>query len=122
MYLTPQWGEVPGEIPGTWWGMGLLSFEMKGVHDSAEYVTVTPIDERRSDMRISVVSRKVDGVDSPAGTIAERVMRHQIKEVDRDFPIWEHMRYRATPTLAAEEVKAFNRLRAWSHQFYPSAG
>lgn len=120
-YLTPDEGEVPGQIPGEWWGMGVLTFEMKGVHDAAEYVTVTPIDEHRSDMRLSVVARRVEGVDDPEGTMAMRVMRHQIKEVDRDLPIWENMRYNPNPTYAAEEVKYFKGIRSWSHQFYPDA-
>ena len=119
-YLTPEWGEVPGEIPGAWWGIGILTFRMKGVHDSAEYVTVTPIDDCRSDMRVTVIARRVPGHDSPAGTIADRVTRHQVKEVDRDLPIWENMRYNPNPPFAVEEVKAFNRLRNWSHQFYPN--
>jgi len=117
-YLTPDWGEVDGEIPGTWWGMGILTFRMKGVHDAAEYVTITPIDDVRSDMRISVVARRVDGGNEPTG-IAHRIMLHQIKEVDRDIPIWEHMRYAAKPTLAVEEVMYFNTLRGWAAQFYP---
>jgi 3-ketosteroid 9alpha-monooxygenase subunit A len=120
-YLTPEWGEVPGEIPGEWWGTGLLVFEMKGVHDSAEYVTVTPIDEHRSDMRLTVVARRVEDHDTPDDTMAMRVMRHQIKEVDRDLPIWDNMRYNTSPTYASEEVKYFQGLRNWSYQFYPRA-
>ena len=94
-----------------------LVFQILGVHDAAEYVTVTPIDLRRSDMRASVVARRIPGQERPTG-MAERIMKHQLKEIERDLPIWTHMRYQHRPMLVREEAKAFTYLRSWSKQFY----
>lgn len=117
-YLTPDAGEVDGTLPGAWQGPGILTFKLHGVHDAAEYVTITPVDYDRSDLRISVVARRIDGHDTPGG-MALRIMRHQIKEIDRDLPIWNNMRYNPKPPLATEEGKAFTVLRRWTSQFYP---
>lgn len=118
-YLTPDAGEVPGALPGTWRGPGVLTFMLQGVHDAVEYVTVTPIDYTCSDLRISVVARRTEGDDEPQG-MALRIMKHQIKEIERDLPIWQHMRYNPKPPLATEEGKAFTVLRRWTDQFYPA--
>jgi 3-ketosteroid 9alpha-monooxygenase subunit A len=117
-YLTPDAGEVPGTLPGEWWGMGMLIFKLFGVHDTAQIVTVTPIDHDSADMRISVVARRIERSIEPIG-IAKRIMLHQIKEIERDLPIWEHMSYRARPVLAPEEARGFKVLRSWASQFYP---
>ena len=72
----------------------------------------------RTDMRISVVARRIEGSSEPVG-MAKRVMLHQIKEIERDLPIWEHMSYRARPVLAPDEARGFKVLRNWASQFYP---
>lgn len=118
-YLTPDAGDVPGALPGEWWGLGILIFNILGVHEAAEIVTVTPIDEHHSDLRISVTARKESDAEQATG-MPQRIMQHQIKEIERDLPIWTHMRYLARPVLAPEEARAFKRLRGWSHQFYPN--
>jgi len=117
-YRTPEEPSVPGELPGEMWGLGLLMFRVLGVHDTTQLVTVTPIDEAHSDLRISVVSRNTDGTEVPDG-MALRIMRHQIKEIERDLPIWENMAYLNRPLLTPDEAKAFRILRAWTRQFYP---
>lgn len=118
-YLTPDAGAVPGSIPGEWWGMGILLFKLFGVHDTVEIVTVTPIDHGTSDVRISVTARREEGQPAPVG-MAQRIMLHQVKEIDRDIPIWTNMRYLDRPTLAPEETRGFKLLRNWAEQFYPS--
>lgn len=117
-YLTPDAGEVDGTLPGQWWGPGVLSFKLEGVHDAAQYVTITPVDYSCSDLRISVVARRIGSSEKPVG-MADRIMKHQVKEIERDLPIWNHMRYNSKPPLATEEGKAFSVLRSWTNQFYP---
>jgi hypothetical protein len=83
----------------------------------------TPIDEDHCDMFQSVVVFRAEGDaegDEPRGAAKARV-REQLVQIERDIPIWEHMKYLPNAALTRTEAKPVVALRRWAAGFYPQA-
>lgn len=104
-------------------GVGLLTVCFRGVDGAVNLLSTTPIDEHHSRMMSSVW---IPRGGAPAGADlpphVERRLAEQVKQVDRDLPIWEHMAYIDHPPFPREEAHAFLALRRWSQQFYVADG
>jgi 3-ketosteroid 9alpha-monooxygenase subunit A len=119
--LTPQ-GTVWGELEIGAWGVGLVSNRFaEGYYDALQFITVTPIDLKTSDFRVSIwVAREYgDGDEQPSGK-AQAIIDEQIKVLEPDLRIWENMIYVAHPPLAPEEHESYLAMRRWIETFYPS--
>ncbi len=83
----------------------------------------TPIDPLRVAVRFSVALRVGDGPRGRAPRLASRLLTVALgpafrRDLERDFPIWQHKVYVEQPRLAKGDgpLPAFRR---WTQQFYP---
>ena len=98
-------------------GPGLVAVEVKqGPLDMLTYITQTPIDDERCDVRLHFSMRRL--ADAAAtervAELNERITREQFEQ---DVPIWEHKCYRARPMLADGDGPVAE-YRRWFQQFY----
>ncbi len=117
--LTPE-GTVWGEVEVEAWGIGLVSNRFPGYYDALQFITVTPIDLETSDFRVSIwVSREYgDGGANPSGR-AQAIIDEQMKVIEPDLRIWEHMHHVDHPPLIPEERESYLAMRSWIKTFYP---
>jgi 3-ketosteroid 9alpha-monooxygenase subunit A len=117
--LTPQ-GPIPVDVTAEIWG---LSFQYTHFPEPDRAVSIqaqTPIDDSHCDMFQTVMVYTDPGVqpsDVPTGATAARV-HEQLVQIERDLPIWEHMRYLPNAALTRQEAKPMVAVRRWAAQFY----
>jgi len=120
--LTPD-GPVAVEVDAEIWGLG---FQYTFFPDPDRAVSIqaqTPVDGDHCDMFQTVLVYRDEGMaaaEPPSGPAAARV-REQLVQIERDIPIWEHMRYLANPALTRQEAKPMVAVRRWAERFYPPA-
>jgi 3-ketosteroid 9alpha-monooxygenase subunit A len=108
----------------TAWGVSLVFSRMTGLRDLAFFSSVTPIDDERSEIRLSIaVKRKDVGTETEPDPLAKAMIEAQAGEVigprgGGDLDIWEHMLYRTQPPLVREEADGMRTLRSWAANFY----
>jgi hypothetical protein len=98
-------------------GPGLVAARVKqGPLDMLTYITQTPIDEERCDVRLHFSMRRLPDAAATERIAAlnERITRAQFEQ---DVPIWEHKCYRARPTLVDGDGP-IAEYRRWFAQFY----
>ncbi len=98
-------------------GPGLVAVEVRqGPLDMLTYITQTPIDDERCDVRLHFSMRRLADANATAriAELNERITRAQFEQ---DVPIWEHKTYRARPLLA-EGDGPVAEYRRWFAQFY----
>jgi hypothetical protein len=98
-------------------GPGLVAVEVKqGPLDMLTYITQTPLDEERCDVRLHFSMRRLLDANATEriAELNERITRAQFEQ---DVPIWEHKCYRARPALA-EGDGPVAEYRRWFSQFY----
>jgi hypothetical protein len=98
-------------------GPGLVAVEVKqGPLDMLTYVTQTPIDDERCDVRLHFSMRRLPDANATEriAELNERITRGQFEQ---DVPIWEHKAYRAKPALADGDGPVAE-YRRWFAQFY----
>jgi 3-ketosteroid 9alpha-monooxygenase subunit A len=98
-------------------GPGLVAVEVKqGPLDMLTYITQTPIDDERCDVRLHFSMRCLPdaAANERIAELNERITRAQFEQ---DVPIWEHKCYRARPTLADGDGP-IPEYRRWFAQFY----
>ncbi len=98
-------------------GPGLVAVEVKqGPLDMLTYITQTPQDDERCDVRLHFSMRRLA---DPTATerIAELNERITRAQFEQDVPIWEHKCYRARPALADGDGP-IAEYRRWFAQFY----
>ncbi|BBX04713.1 Rieske 2Fe-2S domain-containing protein [Mycolicibacterium moriokaense] len=101
------------------YGVGVMTGTFRR-EDEIQFVEVqatTPIDEEYSDVWGTIWMKAPDDgsaiTDEMRGVIA---MQHE--QLERDFFIWENMRYVPAPPFAPEEAGPYRALRRWAGQFY----
>jgi hypothetical protein len=98
-------------------GPGLVAVELKqGPFDMLTYITQTPIDQERCDVRLHFSMRALEGAAATAriAELNERITRAQFEQ---DVPIWEHKTYQVRPLLADGDGPVAE-YRRWFAQFY----
>jgi len=98
-------------------GPGLVAARVKqGPLDMLTYITQTPIDEERCDVRLHFSMRRLPDAAATERIAAlnERITRAQFAQ---DVPIWEHKCFRARPLLADGDGP-IAEYRRWFGQFY----
>jgi 3-ketosteroid 9alpha-monooxygenase subunit A len=104
-------------------GLGLVVNHLDGLLPTGQMQCVTPIDHTRSHIRFSIFVPRQPGdarEDAPS-SVSKAVVDAEMYELygpDRDFPIWENMRYRDRPSLTKEEAELYGGFRRWIRQFY----
>jgi 3-ketosteroid 9alpha-monooxygenase subunit A len=121
--LTPD-GPIPVEVDAELWGLA-FQYTFFPVPDQAVSIQAqTPVDEHHCDMFQTVVVYCSEGDkpgDAPTGMAAARV-REQLVQIERDIPIWEHMKYLPNAALTRTEAKPMVALRRWATRFYAAEG
>jgi phenylpropionate dioxygenase-like ring-hydroxylating dioxygenase large terminal subunit len=118
--LTPD-GPIPVDVSAEIWGLGFQYTFFPEPDQSVSIQAQTPVDDDHCDMFQTVIVYTEPGVepaDEPTGKTAARV-REQLVQIERDLPIWEHMRYLPNAALTRQEAKPMVALRKWAAQFYP---
>ncbi|MBO0879267.1 MAG: Rieske 2Fe-2S domain-containing protein [Mycobacterium sp.] len=111
----------------TAWGVSLVFSHMTGLRDLVFFSSVTPIDDERSEIRLSITAkRKEPGSATEPDSFAKAMIEAQASEVigtrdGGDLDIWEHMVYRTQPPLVREEAEGMRALRKWAANFYDRA-
>jgi phenylpropionate dioxygenase-like ring-hydroxylating dioxygenase large terminal subunit len=111
-WLTPE-GPVDGLLIAESQGLGVITTRYTGIWPTVQITGCTPIDEEHSEYYTAVLVRE-GNPETRSGLI-----RHFFREVESDFPIWEHMIHRPHPPLPRLESKIMRTVRAWSRQFLP---
>lgn len=118
-WLTPD-GPVKGALEIDLWGLGLALTLFSGVDESYSLVATTPVDSETSEFRMTNwVPRASD--EHELGASAQRRIDEQFKQAQRDFVIWENMRYIERPPLSKTEVRSYRAFRQWAERFYESS-
>jgi 3-ketosteroid 9alpha-monooxygenase subunit A len=117
--LTPD-GPIDVVIDAEIWGLGYQYTHFPPPARATSIQAQTPIDEERCDMFQSVVVYREPGQsgERPEGVAAARV-REQLVQIERDIPIWEHLRYLPDAALTRQEAKPLVAVRRWAQRFYP---
>lgn len=117
-------GEKRAELHTESWGVGIAVARFVDQDDSVHVQTITPVDDEWSDLRATVWLRRDtvelsdDGV--PDAATLKR-FEFEMRQLDRDLVIWEHMTYVPHGPFAGMEVRPYNAFRRWATQFYPDA-
>jgi len=119
-WLTPD-GVYDAELHTEAWGLGIAVARFVGQDDAVHIQTVTPIDDEWADLRATVLIKTSDLVDGRPSEEAATRFKFEIRQLERDIVIWEHMRYEPRAPFAGFEVKPFNAFRRWADQFYAEA-
>jgi phenylpropionate dioxygenase-like ring-hydroxylating dioxygenase large terminal subunit len=119
-WATPD-GPAYGTIDGQQWGLGLgvARFEIAGLR-AAQVGATTPVDKDHSLAFATMASLREPGATELSGR-ARRIIDEQVKQVRRDFHIWEHQRYVHYPSFVMPQERNYAALRRWTRQFYPDA-
>jgi 3-ketosteroid 9alpha-monooxygenase subunit A len=120
--LTPD-GPVPVDVSAEIWGLGFQYTLFPAPDRAVSIQAQTPIDLDHCDMfQTVIVYLEPDAAttDEPTGPAAARV-REQLVQIERDIPIWEHMKYLPNAALTRQEAKPMTAVRRWAEQFYVSA-
>ncbi len=118
-WLTPE-GPVEVDVAAELWGLGYQYTFFPFPDDAVSIQAQTPVDDEHCDLFQTVIVHTEPGsspADPPTGTAAARV-REQLVQIERDIPIWEHMRYLENAALTRKEAKPMVAVRRWAKQFY----
>jgi 3-ketosteroid 9alpha-monooxygenase subunit A len=102
------------------YGMGAITVDWGAGGDQSLLLnTQTPIDDTHLDMFVTVLVKQ-DAGDGPmpVGATKKRI-EEQIRQADRDIPIWANMVYLNKPAYTRDEGRPMSTFRRWCAQFYP---
>jgi 3-ketosteroid 9alpha-monooxygenase subunit A len=119
-WLTPD-GPVENTIYIQLFGIGTIMIDFGELLDNSLLMqTQTPIDHDHSDLFITVltVQDPNEEGDRPKGRALRRV-QEQIKQADRDMPIWSNMKYLEKAAYTKPEGMHVKAVRDWCRRFYP---
>jgi 3-ketosteroid 9alpha-monooxygenase subunit A len=118
-WMTPE-GPNYGTIDGVMWGLGVgvARFEIAGLR-AAQVVGCTPVDKEHSVVFTTMASLREPGTTELSGR-AKQIIDEQVKQVRRDFHIWENQSYVQNPPFLMPEERNYAALRRWFRQFYPA--
>jgi 3-ketosteroid 9alpha-monooxygenase subunit A len=119
--ITPE-GPVTTSLEAVADGMGFTIFKFIDLSPTLYVNSVTPVDEHTSDMRVSMFLPRDRGLDGDKLSDWGRAsLAELVKQNERDFVIFSHLKYEPHPPFTPEEQRSYARLRRWSRQFYIDA-
>jgi phenylpropionate dioxygenase-like ring-hydroxylating dioxygenase large terminal subunit len=113
-------GSLTGTIRRVLWGLGLSMNEFVGPVATRVFITRTPLDDERVEMRMLFFVQRLPDAEA-THKLGEIFTNRVATEVEQDIPIWEHKRYLERPVLC-EGDGPIGAWRRWAAQFYPTAG
>ena len=112
---TPR-GPVEGTIESVNYGFGLSLVRFKGLVETLNVATTTPIDDAHVHLRFNFSIKKVGGADTTRGVGAAFISELE-RQLEQDIPIWENKIQHEKPLLCDGDgpIAIFRR---WCTQFY----
>ena len=112
---TPR-GPVEGSIDSLNYGFGLSLVRFKGLVETLNVATTTPIDGDNVHLRFNFSVKKIGGADATRG-VGGAFIAELKRQLDQDIPIWEHKIQHEKPLLCDGDgpIAIFRR---WCTQFY----
>lgn len=112
---TPR-GKVDGAVESSAFGLGLVKVRYKGICETLQVGSVTPIDDETVLIRKSFTQERVDGK-NPEGGVAAALLKNVVGQLEQDIPIWERKIYHERPLLSSGDGP-ITQYRRWARQFY----
>ncbi|MEM7434763.1 MAG: Rieske 2Fe-2S domain-containing protein [Myxococcota bacterium] len=112
---TPR-GDVEGTIESLNYGFGLSVVRFKGLVETLNVATTTPIDEDNVHLRFNFSIKKVGGADTTRGVGAAFIAELK-RQLEQDIPIWENKIQYEKPLLCDGDGP-IGIFRRWCTQFY----
>ncbi|MCZ6806627.1 MAG: Rieske 2Fe-2S domain-containing protein [Deltaproteobacteria bacterium] len=112
---TPR-GPVEGSIDSLNYGFGLSLVRFKGLVETLNVATMTPIDDDNVHLRFNFTVKKVGGADATRGVGAAFIAELK-RQLEQDIPIWEHKIQHEKPLLCDGDGP-IGIFRRWCTQFY----
>jgi len=112
---TPR-GPVDGSIESVGYGFGMGIVRFKGLVETLNIGTTTPIDEERCHLRFNFSVRKVGGADITRG-VGKAFVNEVKRQVEQDIPIWENKIHLSKPLLCDGDGPIAS-YRRWTEQFH----
>lgn len=112
---TPR-GEVAGTIESLNYGFGLSVVRFKGLVETLNVATTTPIDEDNVHLRFNFSIKKLGGADTTRGVGAAFIAELK-RQLEQDIPIWENKVQYERPLLCDGDGP-IGIFRRWCTQFY----
>lgn len=99
------------------WGLGYSWLRQAGQFDTIVATGLTPIDCETTHVRMAVIARVGDRVESEVRSEVEAYMDEHAVFAEQDFAIWENKKFRERPPLCDEDGP-IGEFRRWAAQFY----
>ncbi|MGB5809171.1 MAG: Rieske 2Fe-2S domain-containing protein [Polyangiales bacterium] len=112
---TPR-GPVDGSVESLSYGFGMGIVRFKGLVETLNIGTTTPIDQDHCHLRFNFSVRKLDGADITRG-VGKAFVNEVKRQVEQDIPIWEHKVHLQQPLLCDGDGP-IAPYRRWAQQFY----
>ena len=112
---TPR-GTVDGSIESLNYGFGLAVVRFKGIVETLNVATMTPIDADHVQLRFNFCVKKTAGADMARG-VGKAFVAEVTRQLEQDIPIWENKIQYEKPLLCDGDgpIAIFRR---WCTQFY----
>ena len=118
---TPRWkhlrGDVTGELEVDVHGFGFSLSRFRGIVETTNMASVTPIDDEYCDVRFSFTVKKLGGADITAG-VGKAFTNEVARQLEEDAPIWENKAFFHQPMLCDGDGPVAE-FRKWCKDFYP---
>ena len=113
---TPR-GDVTGELEVNVHGFGFSLSRFRGIVETTNMASVTPIDDEYCDVRFSFTVKKLGGADITAG-VGKAFTNEVARQLEEDAPIWENKAFFQQPMLCDGDGPVAE-FRKWCKDFYP---
>ena len=112
---TPR-GTVDGSIESLNYGFGFSVVRFKGIVETLNIASTTPIDENHCHLRFNFSVKKTGGAEMARG-VGKAFVAEVSRQVEQDIPIWEDKIQHEKPLLCDGDgpIALFRR---WCTQFY----
>jgi hypothetical protein len=112
---TPR-GTVDGSIESLNYGFGLAVVRFKGIVETLNVATMTPIDADHVQLRFNFCVKKTAGAEMARG-VGKAFVAEVTRQLEQDIPIWENKVQYEKPLLCDGDgpIAIFRR---WCTQFY----
>jgi hypothetical protein len=112
---TPR-GHVDGSIESLNYGFGLAVVRFKGLAETVNIASMTPVDANHVHLRFNFCVKKTAGADIVRG-VGKAFIAEVTRQLEQDIPIWENKVYYDKPLLCDGDgpIPVFRR---WCTQFY----
>ena len=116
LYNTPR-GDVNGELDVEVHGFGFSVSRFRGIVETTNMASVTPIDDEYCDVRFSFTVKKFGGAEITEG-VGRAFTKEIARQLEEDTPVWENKAFFHRPMLCDGDGPIAD-FRRWCKDFYP---